>query len=125
MATVEKIRRIPGENGSSLLHQVVARFAANAGALMADLRAKARNSDPEAVWRAAHGLRSSAASIGACRVAQCCREIEVSARDKRIIPSDAALAALENELNAATRALDGLVQEPEPSGGGISSRVSA
>jgi len=119
LATVEKIRRIPGENGSSLLDQVVARFAANAGPLMVDLRAKARNSDPEAVWRAAHGLRSSAASIGACRVAQCCREIEVSARDNAVIPSAPALAALENELSTAIRTLNTLLQaEPGWSAGG-------
>jgi CheY-like chemotaxis protein/HPt (histidine-containing phosphotransfer) domain-containing protein len=116
LATIEKIRRIPGEDGSSLLRQVVARFTANAGPLMADIRAKARNGDPEAVWRAAHGLRSSAASIGACRVAQSCAEVEALARENGILPADAALAALESELNAAARDLSDLVSEAAVSG---------
>jgi signal transduction histidine kinase/DNA-binding response OmpR family regulator/HPt (histidine-containing phosphotransfer) domain-containing protein len=113
MGTIEKIRRIPSEHGSSLLRQVVSRFAANAGPLMADIRAKARNSDPEAMWRAAHSLRSSAASIGACRVAQSCAEIEALARENGILPTEAVLAALESELSAAMRELSQLA-EAEP-----------
>jgi HPt (histidine-containing phosphotransfer) domain-containing protein len=113
VGTIAKIRRIPGEDGSSLLRQVVSRFAANAGPLMADIRAKARNSDPEAMWRAAHSLRSSAASIGACRVAQSCAEIEALARENGILPTEAVLAALESELSAAMRELSQLA-EAEP-----------
>ena len=117
MATIAKIRRIPGEDGSSLLRQVISRFAANADPLIADIRAKAREGDPEAMWRAAHGLRSSAASIGAYRVSQLCSEIEALARDNGILPAEAVLAALEGELRAATRDLNELAAaETGPSG---------
>ena len=105
---VEHIRRIASEDGSSLLGQVASQFAANAGPQTTNLRAAARNGDPEAVWRAAHSLRSSAGAVGAYRVAQCCAEIEVSARDNGILPAEAALAALDSELAAATRDLNEL-----------------
>ncbi len=111
--TVEHIRRIAGEDGSSLLSQVASQFAANAGPLMANLRATARDGDPEAVWRAAHSLRSSAGAVGAYRVAQCCAEIEALARDNGILPAEAVLAALESELTTATRDLNELT-EAEP-----------
>ncbi len=108
MAIVEKIRRIPGENGSSLLRQVVSRFATNAASLMTDMRAKAKNSDPDAVWRVAHSLRSSSASIGAYRVSQSCAQIEALARENGILPAETVLAALDSELKAVTEKLNEL-----------------
>jgi HPt (histidine-containing phosphotransfer) domain-containing protein len=80
---------------------------------MADLRATTRDGDSEAVWRAAHSLRSSAGAVGAYRVARCCAEIEALARDNGILPAEAVLAALESELAAATRDLNELT-EAEP-----------
>jgi HPt (histidine-containing phosphotransfer) domain-containing protein len=109
-ATIEKIRRIPGDNGASLLRQVISRFVANSGPLMADIRAKTRNSDPEAMWRAAHSLKSSAATIGASRVSQRCAEMEALAREKGVLPAETVLAALERELDLATASLSELVE---------------
>ncbi|HEX3536213.1 MAG TPA: Hpt domain-containing protein, partial [Stellaceae bacterium] len=108
--TIEKIRRIPGDNGASLLRQVVSRFVANSGPLMADIRAKTRTSDPEAMWRAAHSLKSSAATIGAIRVSQRCAEMEALARDKGVLPAETVLVALEHELDLATASLSELVE---------------
>jgi HPt (histidine-containing phosphotransfer) domain-containing protein len=113
MATISRIRRIPGEFGASLLGQVASRFAANAGPIMAEIRAKARLGDSEAVWRGAHGLRSSAAAVGAYRVSQACAEIEALARNNDILPTETALAALEDELAAANRDLNKLVEAEE------------
>jgi HPt (histidine-containing phosphotransfer) domain-containing protein len=102
-----------------LFRQVVSRFAENATPLLAEIRLKVRDGDPQAVWRAAHGLRSSATSIGACRVAQSCAEIEAVARENGILPTEAALAALENELETAARELEllaGAEVQPAPAG---------
>jgi CheY-like chemotaxis protein/HPt (histidine-containing phosphotransfer) domain-containing protein len=109
MAAVDRIRRIPGENGSSVLGQVVSQFATTSAPLLATMRAKSRDCDPQAVWRAAHNLKSSASAIGACRVSQCCEEIEALARDNGILPAEALLTALETELAAATGALNELL----------------
>jgi signal transduction histidine kinase/DNA-binding response OmpR family regulator/HPt (histidine-containing phosphotransfer) domain-containing protein len=119
LRTIDKIRRIPGEDGTSLFRQVVSRFAENATPLLAEIRLKVRDGDPQAVWRAAHGLRSSATSIGACRVAQSCAEIEAVARENGILPTEAALAALETELETAARELEllaGAEVQPAPAG---------
>ncbi len=118
LATIGKIRRIPADDGSSLLRHVVSRFVTNSGPLMADIRAKARSGDPEALWRAAHSLKSSAAAIGACRVSQSCAKMEGLARNSGILPAEAVLAALERELGEANLSLSALVEaDPQVAAG--------
>jgi HPt (histidine-containing phosphotransfer) domain-containing protein len=109
MKAVERIRRI-GDDGSSLLGQIISQFAATSAPLLQALRAKSRDSDPQAVWRAAHSLKSSASAIGARRVSQYCEEIEALARDNGILPAEALLAELESEVAAATVDLRALVK---------------
>jgi CheY-like chemotaxis protein/HPt (histidine-containing phosphotransfer) domain-containing protein len=110
MKAVDRIRRIPGDDGNSLLGQVVSQFAATSAPLLETMRAKSRGSDPQAVWRAAHGLKSSASAIGACRVSQYCEQIEALAKDSGILPAEALLAELESEVAAATDELNALLR---------------
>ena len=110
MTAIKRIRAISKSDGSSLLNKVVAQFAQVSGPLLAEMRGRARNDDAPAVWRAAHNLKSSAAAIGAYRVAQACADIETSARETGHLPTEAMLAALEAELAAAVRDLNELVQ---------------
>ena len=110
MKAVDRIRRIAGDDGTSLLGQVVSQFAATSAPLLETMRAKTSDLDSQAVWRAAHGLRSSASAIGACRVSQYCEEIEARAKDNGILPAEALLAELETEVAAATRELKALLQ---------------
>jgi HPt (histidine-containing phosphotransfer) domain-containing protein len=77
------------------------------------MRTKSRDSDPQAVWRAAHGLKSSASAIGACRVSQCCEQIEALAKDDGILPAEALLAELEAEVAAAAGELNALLKAAE------------
>ena len=109
MVAVDRIRWISGDDGSSLLGQVISQFTAVSGPLLATMRAKSRDSDPQAVWRAAHSLKSSASAIGACRVSQYCEEIEALARDNGILPNEAVIAALAGEVVAAIGELNRLV----------------
>jgi two-component system, sensor histidine kinase and response regulator len=108
MVAVDRVRRISDDDGSSMLAHVVSQFAATSEPLLATMRSKSCDSDPDSVRRAAHSLKSSAAALGARRVSQCCEEIEALARDNGILPSEALLAALEAELRAATDALKAL-----------------
>ncbi len=109
MAVIERIRSIAGKNGASLLTRVVTQFDATATPLLETMRAKCVERDPEAVWRAAHGLKSSAGAIGAYLVSEQCGAIETMARESGILPADPNLAELSRQLAAATRALHDLV----------------
>jgi HPt (histidine-containing phosphotransfer) domain-containing protein len=110
MVAIDKIRAIAAKRGTSLFYGIVTQFAALSPAVLATLREKTGEADREAVWRAAHGLRSSAAVVGACRVSQRCAEIESMARDEKILPSEAVLAALDCELATATLELRALTE---------------
>jgi HPt (histidine-containing phosphotransfer) domain-containing protein len=102
-ATIDKIRAIRGD--SSLLQRVIAKFLDTAPGLVAEIRARTEAGDADAVWRAAHGLKSSSGAIGAQILAERCAAIEAPARRQGDLPDRAALDALDTALLAATRAL--------------------
>jgi len=109
MAAIEKVRAVGAKHGSALFSRVVAQFGTVSMPLLATMREKTAAGDTEAVWRAAHAMRSSAAAIGAATVAWRCGEIEAAARVNDVLPSEAILAALDAELAAADQALHELV----------------
>ncbi len=102
-ATIDKIRAIRGD--PSLLQRVIGKFLDAAPALVAEIRARTEAGDAEAVWRAAHGLKSSAGAIGAQILAERCAAIEAPARRQGDLPDRAALDGLDAALAAATQAL--------------------
>ena len=107
-ATVERIRAIPGRDGTSLFDRVVAQFGATAPPLAAEIRARSLSGDAEAVWRAAHSLKSSAAALGAGALARRCAEIEALAREAGTEAVKPLLDRLYGELAAAQRGLEEL-----------------
>ncbi len=109
LAAIDKIRAITGARGGALLQRVVAQFAATSSPLVAAMREKAADGDTDGVWRAAHSLKSSSAAVGAAVVAARCNHIETAAREDRILPTDSVLTGLDDELAAATRDLQALV----------------
>jgi CheY-like chemotaxis protein/HPt (histidine-containing phosphotransfer) domain-containing protein len=108
MPAVDKIRAI---GGSRLLARVMAQFAETSPPLVAKMRAGCAAGDTEAVWRAAHSLKSSASAVGAAGVAQRCGQIEATAREDRILPTNAMIAAVDDELNVAIRDVRKLVED--------------
>ena len=108
-AKINEIRALKGE-GDSLLKRVVAQFAKAAPPLAAAIRAKADEGDSEAVWRAAHSLKSSAAAIGATRLSRHCADIEAMTRETGVTAAVRLLLdSLDVELATATQALQTLI----------------
>jgi two-component system, sensor histidine kinase and response regulator len=106
-AAVDKIRVI---GGSPLLGRVIARFAETSPPLVATMREACAAGDTEAVWRAAHTLKSSAAAVGAGSLAQRCAYIEAMAREDRILPPNSVIGAVGDELGVAIDALRKLTE---------------
>lgn len=77
-------------------------FVADARSNVADLRDAYRLGDRETVNRHAHSMKSSAASVGAMRMAECARALEQATRTS--LAEDA--AALRDELSAAFAELE-------------------
>jgi HPt (histidine-containing phosphotransfer) domain-containing protein len=107
---IDKIRAIPGRNGESLFERVVMQFSKTAPPLAASIRAQCDARDAEALWRSAHSLKSSAATLGATAVSLRCAEIEALARDRGAIPGPEAIDALDLDLATAQACLRELVR---------------
>lgn len=110
MTAVEKIRAINRDRGADLFARVVTQFAASAPPIVATMQDKLAAGDVDGFWRAAHGLKSSAAAIGARTVAANCAQMETAAREDHILPPADAIEALDHELATATRDLRALVE---------------
>jgi PAS domain S-box-containing protein len=108
-AAIAGIRAMDIKGTGELLKRVVSQFNDTAPALAAAIQEKFGAGDLDAVWRAAHSLKSSAAATGARQVAGRCAEIETLARNGDDIRVKPLLQGLESELDAAMRGLKELV----------------
>jgi len=90
---------------------VVARFVSTAPELGASLSRQFSAGNAEELWRIAHSLRSSAAALGANRLAERAGEIEHIAREQGLDALQPLLAALEHELAAALKSLSAMTGE--------------
>jgi HPt (histidine-containing phosphotransfer) domain-containing protein len=74
------IRELSAASGPALVRKVVHAFLADTPARLAQMREAAGTGDAEALRKAAHGLKSSCANVGAERMAELCKELEAIGR---------------------------------------------
>jgi CheY-like chemotaxis protein len=103
------IRAMDLKGTGELLKRIVAQFNQTAPALATTICEKFAAGDTEAVWRAAHSLKSSAAATGARKLSQRCGEIETLARAAESDRVKPLLEDLATDLNAAMNGLKELV----------------
>ena len=96
-----------GDEG--FVDELIDTFLDDATGQLDGLRAAAAGSDdgtdPGALVRPAHSLKSSAASVGAQRLAERCRALEAAARTGTVDDTEDRVAAIEREFAAARDAL--------------------
>jgi signal transduction histidine kinase/DNA-binding response OmpR family regulator/putative methionine-R-sulfoxide reductase with GAF domain len=100
---LERMRSIAPDDES--FHRLVVSFVDNGTSLLGQLADAAGNGDIDLVGRAAHTLKSNAASFGATDLAQRCATLESQARDDAVIGVDDQVAAIATAFDAARRAL--------------------
>ncbi len=105
------ISAFKGPKGEILFRRVVSRFVGTAPGLAASLNEQFTAGNAGELWRIAHSLKSSAAALGANRLAQHAGEIEQLAREKGLDAVEPLLAALDHELAAALKSLSVLTGE--------------
>lgn len=110
-AVIEGLRAIDRKGGTSRLDRAVSRFVEIAPPLAATIRENCEKGDAEALWRAAHSLKSSAGALGAMRLSQRCAEIESHSRNSGIGDAKPLVEALDNDLTAAICGLQALIRE--------------
>ena len=93
----------PGD--PTMLLRFIDRFGPNARATLATMRDHRVAGAAHELSRAAHGLKGSAANLGAARLAALCAEVEHQGEDG-VVVDQPALVAVERALDAAVRALE-------------------
>jgi two-component system sensor histidine kinase/response regulator len=101
--TLQEIRSLQSE--PELLDRVIEAYLASAPGLLEILREAVAEDDPEALWRAAHNLKSSSAALGATGIAQLCQELEEIGRGGSVKEAQDALDALEAAYPVVRKAL--------------------
>jgi CheY-like chemotaxis protein len=96
----------------SVLARIIPQFTASALQTAEAIRRATAANDLDAVWRAAHRLKSSAAWLGVTDLARSCQEIETRARRMTTLPSDHLLEVLDAAIAAALSALRASSEAP-------------
>jgi two-component system, sensor histidine kinase and response regulator len=107
----DSLRALDRKGGASRLGRAVTRFVESAPSLVSTICESHAKGDAEALWRAAHSLKSSAGALGAKRLSLASAEIERGARTSGVAAVTALVAGIEKELNAATKALQELIED--------------
>ncbi|MBL8398399.1 MAG: response regulator [Candidatus Accumulibacter sp.] len=107
---LETIRRLPGANGAALVGKVIAAFLDDTPNRLAQIRTAVDSGDADALRKAAHGMKSSSANVGAEVLAALCKELESIGRADTVAGAAELLSRADTELEKVIAAL---CEEPE------------
>ncbi|MBI4878566.1 MAG: Hpt domain-containing protein [Planctomycetes bacterium] len=105
MSVVASLKELGGEDDPGLFTDLVETFLADTPQRVRAIETAARDADAEGLMKAAHGLKSSAANLGAARLSALCRELEKAGRGGALEGVDRMAARLVKEYAAAEKAL--------------------
>ncbi len=103
--TLGRLRNLNAAGGQDLLARLAALYASSSAALIESLRVAVGSEDLEALGKAAHGLKSSSANVGATGLAAICGELEAAARNGK---AQAAKGLVERLIREHEEVLDAL-----------------
>ena len=110
-AVISGLQALARPGRPSPLARALPRFLETAPNAVTAIREHCENGDAEALWRAAHGLKSSAGALGAKQLSRHCAEIEARAREAGVDAARPLIGSLANDLTAA---INGLKAAAEP-----------
>ena len=106
---IDRLRSVAAAGGDGAFARLVDAFVEGAPALVAQLRESVADGRTEDAMRAAHTLKSNAATFGAARLAALAQEIEADARRGAL--ADGSLAPLEAEFDSAREQVRALLED--------------
>jgi signal transduction histidine kinase/CheY-like chemotaxis protein len=109
--TLDGIRAIRGNGAPDLLQKIVDLYLQTAPGQIEQLRIAVELGDASAVQRAAHGLKSSSANVGALALAACFKDLEQLGRAGSTTGMAARLTDARNEYARVAQALTALCAE--------------
>ncbi|MEA2828157.1 MAG: hypothetical protein QOG43_2596 [Actinomycetota bacterium] len=104
-AAIDRLVLAFGHEGRGVVAELVATFLAEAPSRLDALRRGVASGDPREVHRAAHTLKSGAATLGASELAAVCREVEALGGAGDVAGAAALVPAVEAGYDLARQAL--------------------
>jgi len=92
--TLESIVSLDAENGAGLLSRLIRMYEINSAELLQSIQTSFAAGDAVALSKAAHALKSSSGNVGAERLAELCKGIELAARNGDLISIGASIEML-------------------------------
>ncbi|HET6223579.1 MAG TPA: Hpt domain-containing protein [Dongiaceae bacterium] len=111
--TIDYLRSLRRGDGPSVLERAIGLYLQNAPAALEELRRSIAGGDASAVWKIAHGLKSSSASLGAKQLAQQMSEMESRARQDDLVEAETRLSHIEEEFHKVSTALQETLREEQ------------
>jgi len=113
---IAAIAALQPAGGEDILKKVISLYLDSSLTLMKGIREAAAGTDADALYRAAHTLKSSSAYLGALTFSGMCKELEMMGRSKALEGLATRLAALDQEYirvrDALTALRDGAAAGP-------------
>lgn len=106
MQVVEALRELGGEEDPDLFDDLVETFAIDTPQRLDAIDDAVRCADAESLYRAAHGLKSGAANMGAKEVAESCRILEGQGKEGRLDGAVERVNLLRAQYSRALEALE-------------------
>lgn len=106
---IESLRELGGTDDPDLFRDLIDTFLCDAPMRFEAIAAAAKSADAQALFRAAHGLKSGAANMGAVVLAELCRRLELAGRTGDLAAVPGLLAELATTRAATEGALRALV----------------
>jgi signal transduction histidine kinase/CheY-like chemotaxis protein/HPt (histidine-containing phosphotransfer) domain-containing protein len=109
--TIDYLKSLRRGDGPSVLERAVGMYLESAPTVLEELRRAIAGGDASAVWKIAHSLKSSSASLGAKQLAQHIGDMEGRARQNDLVEADSRLVRIETEFQKVSSALRETLRE--------------
>ncbi|MFH0943634.1 MAG: Hpt domain-containing protein [Planctomycetota bacterium] len=106
LKVIEALRDLGGADDPGLLVELIDVFLKDSPERVEGVDAAVRNQDAEGLAAAAHGLKSSAANMGASRVSKLCRTLEAMGRGNDLQGAAELLQELKAEFSLVESAFE-------------------
>ena len=101
-----EIRALDSEDAEGMLDRVIRTFSTSSRELIQTLREAVTTGDAEAIFRAAHSLKSSSGCVGAMTLVSLCENLEAVARERSLEKAGQILSVLEPEFHRVSLVLE-------------------
>jgi signal transduction histidine kinase/DNA-binding response OmpR family regulator/HPt (histidine-containing phosphotransfer) domain-containing protein len=111
---LDAIRAMMGTDGDALARKVIRTYLDDTPSGLARMQAAAAAHDADALRKAAHGVKSSSANVGAERLSRLCRDLEMLGREGTTDGAAALLAQVAGEFERVAASLKAQLERRPP-----------